>query len=132
MRNSCSRRALHELVAIDRNVGKRQESARPCRPVTWLTFPPTISRARVSTPRPVSTPHRVVFGKPVIEGVLGDATHAVPAHLGFAAVGVEHAHPHVGLVAGQMRISPSPPIPKCRSDTFAAVRGVGDRSAQIR
>ena len=42
--------------------------------------------------------HRIVARQAVIEGILGDAANAVAAHLRFAAVGVEHAHAHIGAL----------------------------------
>src|SRR5437879_4537066 len=58
--------------------------------VTERTFPSVASSCSVRTPRPVSMCMRV----------LRDTADAVAAHLRLAAVGVEHAHPHVAPLRG--------------------------------
>ena len=45
--------------------------------------------------------HGIGLGQSAIVGVLGDTADTVAAHFTFGAVGVEHAHPHVGFGAGK-------------------------------
>ncbi len=69
------------------------------------------------SPAPVSSTTRSPVMEPSILQLAGDHAHAVAAHLGFAAVGVEDAQPEaVGARgAGRRRRMPSEPMPKSRS-----------------
>ena len=67
---------------------------------TRWTRPPETSRSSVRIPRPVSIGHLLLAGQAVVVKILGDAAHAVAAHLAFRAVGVEHPHPGIGSFRG--------------------------------
>ena len=83
-------------------ISSRVSRGRPISTATCGPGPSLTSSAQASTPAPVSMRRvgRRSAGSVSYEH-LGDAADAVAAHLGFAAVGVQHAHARVAGLAGQ-------------------------------
>ena len=77
--------------------------------VTCRTLPAATSSFERQHAATGLDPHGVPPRQAVVERVLGHAAHAVAAHFGFAAVGIEHAHPHVRTLGGQDEDQPVGP-----------------------
>ncbi len=90
-------RAAADLLGIDWYIRQREDRRAHVDLHALHLVPNNFQREREHAVAGLDA-HGIAPGQTMIEGILGDAPDSVAAHFRLAAVGVEHAHPHVGTI----------------------------------